>query len=74
MEELKNKVIDLSVSGMPIESYFSKLLEDWENDKIEKEKLEMTNAVLKQLNNRNKNVIDACRVELKYKEFEAKHV
>ena len=67
---LKDKVINQNVSGMPMESYLSDLLAKLDREEVDKVNCENKIAVLKQLNNRHKNVIDAQRVMLKQAEFE----
>lgn len=67
---LKEKVINQNVGGMPMENYLSDLLAKLDKEEIDKVSCESKIAVLKQLNNRHKNVIDAQRVMLKQAEFE----
>lgn len=73
-EILKSQVYDLQVGGVPETQAIADMLEDIDNGKIEKEKFEMKIATYKQLNNRQKNIIDAQRVELKIREFKQKNV
>ncbi len=65
---VRTKVIDQQINGVPMEEYFANLLSKIENSEIEKEQCEMRISVLKQLNNRHKNVIDAQRVIIKQME------
>lgn len=67
---LEEKVINQNVGGMPMENYLSDLLAKLDKEEIDKVSCESKIAVLKQLNNRHKNVIDAQRVMLKQAEFE----
>lgn len=67
---LKEKVINQNVGGMSMENYLSDLLAKLDKEEIDKVSCESKIAVLKQLNNRHKNVIDAQRVMLKQAEFE----
>ena len=53
---------------MSMENYLAQMLEKIEEGNLEREKMELTIAVSKQLNNRHKNIIDAYRVELKASE------
>lgn len=67
---LEEKVINQNVGGMSMENYLSDLLAKLDKEEIDKVSCESKIAVLKQLNNRHKNVIDAQRVMLKQAEFE----
>ena len=63
MEVLKKKVISLQIAGQPMEEYMADMLARTEKELVDKEKLNIQIALLKQINNRHKNVIDAVRVE-----------
>ena len=68
--ELKQKVIDQQIAGVSMEDFISGLIERSENGEIENEKLETYNKLLKQENNRHKNITDAYRVINKSLELE----
>lgn len=63
-------MIEQEIAGVPMENFIAEALEQLENAQIDKEQSDMKVALLKQLNNRHKNIIDAQRVELKQLEFE----
>lgn len=65
MEVLKKKVISQQIDGQPMEEYMADMLARTEKELVDKEKLNIQIALLKQINNRHKNVIDAVRVEAK---------
>lgn len=69
MNALKEKVIGQQIAGIMMENYFADMIEKIDKKEIEKEQCEMKISVLKQLNNRHKNIIDAQRVMLKEFEF-----
>lgn len=66
---LKEKVINQSIGDKPMENAIADMLEKLDNGEIEKTKMEQTIALLKQLNNRHKNIIDAQRVQIKQMSF-----
>lgn len=66
---LDEKVIGQKIGNVNMEDYIADLLEQIEKGEIEKEKVENQYKILKQLNNRHKNIIDAQRV--KNKSFES---
>lgn len=68
--ELKQKVIGQQIAGVSMEDFISGLIERSENGEIENEKLETYNKLLKQENNRHKNITDAYRVINKSLELE----
>ena len=68
--ELKQKVINQQIAGVSMEDFISDLIERSENGEIENEKLETYNKLLKQENNRHKNITDAYRVINKSLELE----
>lgn len=53
---------------MTMENYIAVILGELEKSNIEKAECEMRVALLKQLNNRHKNIIDAQRVMIKEKQ------
>ena len=67
---LDEKVIGQKIGNVNMEDYIADLLEQIEKGEIEKEKLENQYKILKQLNNRHKNIIDAQRVKNKSLESE----
>lgn len=67
---LNEQVYDTKIGGVGETQAIANMLEQIDNGSIEKEKLEMKISAYKQLNNRQKNIIDAQRVELKMKQFE----
>ncbi len=64
-QEVKTKVIDQTINGVPMEEYFANLLKKIEDNEIEKRTMRNKNLCTKQLNNRHKNVIDAQCVIIK---------
>lgn len=62
-EVLQKKVVSQQIDGKPIEDYMADMLARTEKEAVDKEKLNIQIALLKQMNNRHKNVIDAVRVE-----------
>lgn len=67
---LDEKVIGQKIGNVNMEDYIAGLLEQIEKGEIEKEKVENQYKILKQLNNRHKNIIDAHRVKNKSLEAE----
>ncbi len=67
---LDEKVIGQKIGNVNMEDYIADLLEQIEKGEIEKEKVENQYKILKQLNNRHKNIIDAQRVKNKSLESE----
>lgn len=67
---LDEKVIGQKIGNVNMEDYIADLLEQIEKGGIEKEKVENQYKILKQLNNRHKNIIDAQRVKNKSIESE----
>lgn len=67
---LEEKVINQNIGEVPVENYLADLLLKIESDEVDLRKCETKIAVLKQMNNRHKNIIDAHRVEIKQMEFE----
>ena len=68
--ELKKKVIEQQIAGVSMEDFIADLIERSEKGEIENEKLETYNKLLKQENNRHKNITDAYRVINKSLELE----
>lgn len=62
-EVLQKKVVSQQIAGQPMEEYMADMLARTEKELVDKEKLNIQIALLKQINNRHKNVIDAVRVE-----------
>lgn len=62
-EVLQKKVVRQQIDGQPMEEYMADMLARTEKEAVDKEKLNIQIALLKQMNNRHKNVIDAVRVE-----------
>ena len=60
--ELKQKVICQQIAGISMEDFIANLIEKVESGEIENEKLNAYNNLLKQENNRHKNITDAYRV------------
>ncbi len=67
---MDEKVIGQKIGNVNMEDYIADLLEQIEKGEIEKEKVENQYKILKQLNNRHKNIIDAQRVKNKSIESE----
>lgn len=67
---LESKVINQSVGNIPVENYLADLLLELEKKEVNLELADAKMKVMKQLNNRHKNIIDAQRVMLKQAEFE----
>ena len=67
---MDEKVIGQKIGNVNMEDYIADLLEQIEKGEIEKEKVENQYKILKQLNNRHKNIIDAQRVKNKSLESE----
>ena len=67
---MDEKVIGQKIGNVNMEDYIADLLEQIEKGGIEKEKVENQYKILKQLNNRHKNIIDAQRVKNKSIESE----
>lgn len=68
--ELKQRVINQQIAGVSMEDFIADLIEKSEKGEIDNEKLETYNKLLKQENNRHKNITDAYRVINKSMELE----
>ena len=71
---LQQKVVFQQIGNVNMEDFIADLLERIEKGEVEKENVEMQNQVLKQLNNRHKNIIDAQRVMNNCLEIELAHL
>lgn len=71
---LQQKVVFQQIGNVNMEDFIADPLERIEKGEVEKENVEMQNQVLKQLNNRHKNIIDAQRVMNKCLEIELAHL
>lgn len=71
---LQQKVVFQQIGNVNMEDFIADLLERIEKGEVEKENVEMQNQVLKQLNNRHKNINDAQRVMNKCLEIELAHL
>ena len=60
--------LNVTVAGTPQQEYMAKLLEKNEKQQIEIERGKLSVAILKQMNNRSRLLIDAAKFELKEKE------
>lgn len=72
MEQIKKRFeFDTKIMGMEPMEYMARLLELNEEQKIDLERCKAQIGILKQMNNRSKELIDAVRVELKEREIQA---
>lgn len=67
---LKKAVIEQHVGGVPVENKIADFIMKLDEAEVDKTKMELRIAFLKQMNNRHKNIIDAQRMMLKMAEFE----
>lgn len=58
-----------NISGIDQQKYMAQLLEKNEKQEIEIERGKLSVAILKQMNNRSRLLLDAAKFELKEKEF-----
>jgi len=65
--------LDVKVAGKDLECYLADMIERNDAQQIEIERGKLTIAVVKQMNNRSRLLLDACKYELKKKEFEVKN-
>ena len=67
---MKNFELETPINGQDISQYMASLIEKNEKNEIELERGKLSVAVLKQMNNRSRLLLDAAKFELKTKEFE----
>lgn len=67
---MKNFELETRINGQDISKYMASLIEKNEKNEIELERGKLSVAVLKQMNNRSRLLLDAAKFELKTKEFE----
>lgn len=67
---MKQYELGTRISGKDAMSYMASLIEKNEKNEIEIERGKLSVAVLKQMNNRSRLLLDAAKFELKTKEFE----
>lgn len=61
--------LDVTIKGVDAMKYMAGLIEKNEKQEIEIERGKLSVAVLKQMNNRSRLMLDAAKYELKAKEF-----
>lgn len=70
MKELLHELrLDTSIQGMDVSSYIAQLLEKNDNQEIEIERGKLSVAMLKQMNNHSRLVLDAYKYKLKASEL-----
>ncbi len=62
--------LQTKIQGVNTMNYMASLIEKNEKQEIEIERGKLSVAVLKQMNNRSRLLLDAAKYELKLKEFE----
>lgn len=67
---MKNFELETKIQCRDAMSYMASLIEKNERNEIEIERGKLSVAVLKQMNNRSRLLLDAAKFELKTKEFE----
>lgn len=67
---MENFELGQNVSGKNAMAYMAELLEKNENQEIEIERGKLSVAILKQMNNRSRLLLDAAKFELKKGELE----
>ena len=67
---MKNFELETRINGQDISKYMASLIEKNEKNEIDLERGKLSVAVLKQMNNRSRLLLDAAKFELKTKEFE----
>lgn len=70
----KEYALDTKVKGMEIQNYLADLLEKNDNQEIEIERCKQAVAIVKQLNNNSRIILDAHKHELKKMELEIKQL
>lgn len=70
MKELLHELkLDTPIQGMDVSSYIAQLLERNDNQEIEIERGKLSVAMLKQMNNHSRLVLDAYKYKLKVSEL-----
>lgn len=70
MKELLHELrLDTPIQGMDVGSYIAQLLEKNDNQEIEIERGKLSVAMLKQMNNHSRLVLDAYKYKLKASEL-----
>jgi len=70
MKELLHELrLDTLIQGMDVSSYIAQLLEKNDNQEIEIERGKLSVAMLKQMNNHSRLVLDAYKYKLKASEL-----
>ena len=67
---MQNFELQTKIQGVNTMEYMASLIEKNEKQEIEIERGKLSVAVLKQMNNRSRLLLDAAKYELKLKEFE----
>ena len=67
---MENYELGQNISGKNAMAYMAELLEKNEEKEIEIERVKMSVAILKQMNNRSRLLLDAAKFELKKGELE----
>ena len=65
--------LDVTIAGVDTVKYMASLIEKNEEQAIEIERGKLSVAVLKQMNNRSRLLLDAAKYELKVKEFDLRN-
>lgn len=67
---MENFGLEVDVCGLDLQHYMASILEKNEKQQIEIERGKLSVAVLKQMNNRSRLLLDSAKFELKKKELE----
>lgn len=67
---MQNFELQTKIQGVNTMEYMASLIEKNEKQEIDIERGKLSVAVLKQMNNRSRLLLDAAKYELKLKEFE----
>lgn len=67
---MKQFELETTIAGQNMMSYMANLIEKNEKNEIAVERGKLSVAILKQMNNRSRLLLDAAKFELKTKEFE----
>lgn len=67
---MKQFELEATIAGQNMMSYMANLIEKNEKNEIAVERGKLSVAILKQMNNRSRLLLDAAKFELKTKEFE----
>lgn len=62
--------LNTNIAGVPQQEYMAKLIEKNESQQIEIERGKLSVAILKQMNNRSRLLLDAAKYELRKAQFE----